>query len=157
MCSVIRQCGFDKSTIILIGHVYCPKTKCSCKLCVHKKSFQSLGRSDYQCPHYASVGQVRNMHFEDEKNSFFLSVGLGVYIFSRESKVSSRCYWRCVLSRWVLSQQRKMRISWLLCNNSEIHLRMWKVWSLLVGSQSSFYVTRARKDDKNRHNTFFLC
>ena len=50
-----------------------------------------------------------------------------------------------------------MLISWWLCNNSEIHLSLWKVWSLVVCSQKSFYVTRAREDDKNRQNTFFLC
>ena len=60
------------------------------------------------------------------------------------------------MSWQVLFQQREMRISWWLCNNSEIHLRLWKVWSLVVSSQSSFYVTRARKDDKNRQNTLFL-
>ena len=49
-----------------------------------------------------------------------------------------------------------MRITWWSCNNSEIHLCLWKVWSLVVCSQSSFYVTRACKDDKNRQNTFFL-
>ena len=57
----------------------------------------------------------------------------------------------------VLSQQREMRISWRTCNNSEIHLWLWKVWSWVVCSQSSFYVTRTRKDDKNRQNTLFLC
>ena len=31
------------------------------------------------------------------------------------------------------------------------------MWSLVVCSQGSFYVTRAREDDKNRQNTFFLC
>ena len=50
-----------------------------------------------------------------------------------------------------------MRILCWLCNNSEIHLWLWKVSSLVVRSQSSFYVTRARKDDKNRQNTLFLC
>ena len=63
--------------------------------------------------------------------------------------------WRCVLSWQVLSQQREMRICWWLCNNSEIHLWLWKVWNLVVCSQSCFYVTRARKDDKNRQNTLF--
>ena len=77
--------------------------------------------------------------------------------FWRETKVNSRCCWRCVLSWQVLSQQREMRIYWWLCNNSEIQLWLWKVWSLVVCSQSSFHVTRARKDDKNRQNTFFLC
>ena len=50
-----------------------------------------------------------------------------------------------------------MRIYWRLCNNSEIHLWLWRVWSLVVCSEKSLYVTRARKDDKNRQNRFFLC
>ena len=54
-------------------------------------------------------------------------------------------------------EQREMRIYWRLYNNSEIHLRLWKVWSLVVCSQSSFFVKRARKDDTNRQNTLFLC
>ena len=49
-----------------------------------------------------------------------------------------------------------MRIDGRLYNNSEIHLWLWKVWSLVVCSESSFYVTTARKDDKNRQNTFIL-
>ena len=77
--------------------------------------------------------------------------------FSREPKISSRCYWRCLLSWQVFFQQREMRISWWLGSNSETHLCLWKVWNLVVCSQSSFYVTKARKDDKNRQNTFFLC
>ena len=76
--------------------------------------------------------------------------------FWRESKVSSICYWRCLLSWQVLFRQREMRISWRLRNNSEIHLCLWKVWNLVVCSRSSFYVTRARKYDKNRQNRFFL-
>ena len=30
--------------------MYCPNTNCSGKLCLHKKTFQSRGKSDYQCP-----------------------------------------------------------------------------------------------------------
>ena len=77
--------------------------------------------------------------------------------FWRESKTNSRCYWRCVLSRWVLPQQREVQILWWLCNNSEIHYWLWQLRSLVVCSQSSFHVTRARKDDKNRQKTLFLC
>ena len=61
------------------------------------------------------------------------------------------------MSWQILFQQREMRISWWLCNNSEIHLCLWKVWSLVVCLQSSFCVARARKDDKNRQNTYFFC
>ena len=82
MCSAFTPvCGYDNSTIILIGDVYCPNTKCLGKLCLHKKTFQSLGRNDYQCPQFASVCQVRNILFEDQTNFFLLSLGQGVYIF----------------------------------------------------------------------------
>ena len=76
--------------------------------------------------------------------------------FWREPKINSRCYWTCVLSRWIFSQQWEMRISWWFRNNSNIHLWLWKMWSLVVCSQSSFYVITTREDDKNRQNTFFL-
>ena len=46
---------------------------------MHKKTFQSLGRSEYHCPQCASVCQVRNTPFEDQTNSFFLSFSQGVY------------------------------------------------------------------------------
>ena len=53
------DCGYDNSTLILIGDMYCPKTKCLGKLCLQRKTFQSLGRSDYQYPPCESVCQVR--------------------------------------------------------------------------------------------------
>ena len=66
--------------------MYCPNTKCLGKLCLHKKTFQSLGKSKNQCPQCASVCQVRNIPFKDQTNSFFLSFGAGVYIFEESSK-----------------------------------------------------------------------
>ena len=51
----------------------------------------------------------------------------------------------------------RMQISWWLRNNSEIHLCLCKVWSLVVCSHCSIYVTVARNDDKSRQNTLFLC
>ena len=87
MCSAFNpDCGHDNSTIILIGEVSCPNTKCSGRLSLHKKTFQSLGRSDYQCPQGGSVCQVRDIPFEDQTNSFFLSLGQGVYIFEESPK-----------------------------------------------------------------------
>ena len=90
-----------------------------------------------------------------KENLFLVAWSRGLR-FWRETKISSRCYWRCLLSWQVLFQQKEMRISWWLCNNSEIHSCLWKMWSLVVCSQSSFFVTRARKNDKNRQNTFFF-
>ena len=85
MCSV-TDCRYDNSAIILIGEVDCPNIKCLCKLCLHKKTFESLGGSNYQCLQCASVCQVRNIPSEDQRNSFFLSLGPGVYIFEETSK-----------------------------------------------------------------------
>ena len=84
MCST--DCAYDDSTINLIGAVYCPNTKCSGRICLHKNTFQSLGRSDYQCPQCGSVCQVRNIFFEEQINSFFLSLGQGVYNFEERPK-----------------------------------------------------------------------
>ena len=87
MCSASTpDCGYDNSTIILNGDVYCPNTKCLGKLCLHKNTFQSLGRSDYQCPQCASVCQVRKIPFQEQINSFFLSPGQGVHIFEESPK-----------------------------------------------------------------------
>ena len=87
MCSAINpDCGYDNSTIILVGDVYCPNTKCLGKLCLHKKTYQSLGRSDYQCPECASVFQVRNILSGEQTNSFFLSLAQGVYVFEETPK-----------------------------------------------------------------------
>ena len=87
MCSAFTaDCRYDDSSIFLIGDVFCPNTKCLGKLCLHKKTFQSLGRGDYQCPQYGSVCQVRNILFEDQTNSFFLSLGQRVYIFEENPK-----------------------------------------------------------------------
>ena len=53
---------------------------------VRVKTFRSLGRSDYQCQQCASVCQVRNIPFEDQTNSFFLSLGQGVDISEETPK-----------------------------------------------------------------------
>ena len=127
--------------------MYCPNTECSGKLCLHKKTFQILGRSGYQCPQCASVCQVRNIPFDDQINSLLLSCGRGVHTFE-ESPKSIEDVIGDVYCSGKYSFNRGMRISWRLSNNSEIHLWLWKVWSLVVCSQSSFYVTRARKDNK---------
>ena len=66
--------------------VYCPNTKCLDKHCLQKKTFQPLGRSDNQYPQCGSVCQLRKILFEDQTNSFFLSLGQGVYIFEENPK-----------------------------------------------------------------------
>ena len=87
MCSAFTpDCAYVNSANTIIGDVYCPNTECLGKLCLHKKTFQSLGRSDYQCPQCASVCQVRNILFEDQTNCFFLSFGPGGYIFEENPK-----------------------------------------------------------------------
>ena len=87
MCSAFTPgCWYGNSIITLIGDVSCPNTKCSGRLCLHKKTFQSFGTSEYQCPQCVSVCQVRKIPFEDQTNSFFLSLGQGVYIFEESPK-----------------------------------------------------------------------
>ena len=87
MCSAFTpDCGYDNSTIILIGDVFCTNTKCLGKVCLHKKTFHPLGRSDCQCSQCGSVCQVHSIPFEDQTNSSFWSRGQGVYIFEKSPK-----------------------------------------------------------------------
>ena len=84
MCSAFTpDCVCDNGTIIVIGDVYCPNTKCLGKLCLHKKTFQPLGRSDYQCPQCESVCQVRNTPFGDQTIYFFCRLVKGFTFFKR--------------------------------------------------------------------------
>ena len=86
-CSTFTpDCGYDNSTIILIGDVYCPNTRCLGNLCLHKKTFETLSSNDYQCPQCGPVCQVRNIPFEEQTKSFFLSLGQGVYVFEETPK-----------------------------------------------------------------------
>ena len=108
MCST--DCGYDNSAIIIIGDVCCPNTKCLGKLCLHKKTFQSLGTSDYQCPQCASVCQVRNIPFEDQTNSFFLSFGAGVTVLKREPNQFKMLSEMCFVLASIVSTQRSGNI-----------------------------------------------
>ena len=84
MCSAFTQdCGYDDSTIIFIGDVYCPKTNCLGKLCLHKKTFQSLGRSDYQCAQCGSVCQVRNIPLKIKQIPFSFRLVKGFTFLKR--------------------------------------------------------------------------
>ena len=65
------DCRYNNSFNGLIGNVFCPKTMCLNKLCVHKKTFASLNRGDYQCFQCGSRSQMRNIPFEEPANSFF--------------------------------------------------------------------------------------
>ena len=122
MCSAFTpDCGYDNSTIILTGDVYCPNTKCLGKLCLHKKTLQSLGRSDYQSPQCASLCQVRNIPFEDQINSFFLSLGPGVYIFEESRKPYQVAIGDGYCPGEYCLNREKRKTYWWLCNNSEIH------------------------------------
>ena len=59
---------------------------CSNKLCVHKKTFLYLDRSDYQCPPSESMCQVRNIPFDEQTGSFFSEFRERIYFFKETKK-----------------------------------------------------------------------
>ena len=136
--------------------MFCLNTKCSGKIWLLKYSFQSLGRGDCQFPESASVCRVRKKFLKIKQMPFFDILPKGI-LFWRDYRINSRCFWRRLLSWQILFHHTELRISWRLCNNSEIHSWLWKVWSLVKCSHGSFHVTKAGKDDENTLNNFFLC
>ena len=90
-------------------------------------------------------------------NKFLLLVAWSKALrFWREPKINSRSYWRCVLSCQVLVQQRERQVSWRLCNNSEIHLWFWKLWSWLFVHKVPFMLQEHVKTRKTDETRFFF-
>ena len=107
----IRDCGYDNSTNNLIGNVYCPNTKCSSRLCLHKKTFQSLGRSDYHCPPMrVCVPGAQNFLLKFKENPFFLSVGQGVYIFERAQNQLKMLLEMCIVLASIVPTEKKTKL-----------------------------------------------
>ena len=153
LCSAFTpDCGYDNSTIILIGDVYCPNTNCLGELCLHKETFESLGRSDYQCPQCGYLCQVRKISFEEQTIYFFLSLGQGVYVFEeipksiREVIGDAYCPGEFCLNR----EKCESIGGYVTTPRSIFGCGECGAW-LFVHK-----VTRTRKDDKNRQNTLFL-
>ena len=111
MCSAFTpNCGYDNSAIVLIGDVYCPNTKCLGKLCLNKKFFQPLGRSDYQCPQCRSVCQVRNISFEVQRNSFFCRLKQGFTSLKRVQSQLKMLLEMCIVPVSIVSTKRNANL-----------------------------------------------
>ena len=95
------------------------------------------------------VPGAQYLFWRSKKFFFPVAWARGLHFWSNSS-FSWRCYWRCVLS-WP-----EMRMSWRSCNNSKIHLCLWKVWSLLVCSQSSFTLQDHVRTTKTDETHFFF-
>ena len=69
---------------------------CSDILCMHKKTFQSLDKSDYQCPQCESMYQVRNIAFEQQTNSIFFEVWSRDLYFRRRKSQFKMLFEMCI-------------------------------------------------------------
>ena len=162
MCSAFTpDCGFDNSTNVLIGDVSCPNTKCSGRPCLHKKRLLNLSAEAIINDRIARLCARCAIFFLKIKEipsprdfTFLMAKGL---TFLKRAQTQFKILLEMSISWQVLFQQIEMRIPCWFCNNSKIHLCLWKKWSLVFCSQSSVYDTGARKDDKNRQKTLFLC
>ena len=110
--------GIGIALLFPLGDVYCPYTKYSGKLCLHKEAFQSLGRSVYQCPQGASACRVRDISFEEQTSSFFSSFGQEVHILEENSVSIQDVIGALFCAGKYCSNRQKMRMSWRLCNNA---------------------------------------
>ena len=77
------DCWYNTNSIKLMGNVRCSNEICSGILCVLKKIFRSLSRSNYQCPHCTSTRQLRNISNEEQLSSLSWSVTDGFLFLKR--------------------------------------------------------------------------
>ena len=102
MCSTLTfDWRYDNINSIFCENVHYSKEMCSGKLCVHKKTFQSLRTSDYQCLQCTSWCQVRNIPLEEQTNSVFLKCDSGLHFLKRH-KNQYNFFWKILLSWKVL-------------------------------------------------------
>ena len=156
MCRAFTpDCGYGNSTIILIGDVFCPNKKCLGKVCLHKKLFNLLAEAIINVRNVGLCARFAIFLLKIKKIPFSCRLVKGFTFLSRAQNQFKMLLEMSFVLAIIVPTENLLRIYWRLCNNSEIHLWLWKVLCLVVCSQSSFYVTRAPKDDKNRQNTFF--
>ena len=157
MCSAITpDCGYDNGTIVLIGDVYCPNTKCLGKLCPHKRLFSLLAEAIINVRIVGLCFRCTIFLLKIKQIPFSCRLVKGFTFLKGVQKQFKMFLEMSIVLASIVPTERNVNLV-VVFNNSEIHLCLWKVWSLVVCLQSSFYVTRARKDNRNRQNTFFLC
>ena len=106
MCSAFTpDYGYDNSTIILFGDVYCPNTKCSGKLCLPKDFSISRQKRLSMSAMRVCVSGAQHSFWRSKKILLLVAWARGLH-FWKEIKINSRCYWRCVLSCQELNKQK---------------------------------------------------
>ena len=76
------------------------------KFACTKKTFQSLGRSEYQCPQCTSVFQKRNFPFEDQTNSFSSPLVKGLSFLKRLQNQFNRLLEMCIVLASIVSTEK---------------------------------------------------
>ena len=78
--------GMTKALLIFLGTCFVQIKAVFDLLHVHKTTFQTLGRRNYQSLHCSSTCQLRNIPAEQQTFSFFLMFGQGIHIFEETQK-----------------------------------------------------------------------
>ena len=138
-CSAFTpRCGCDNSTNTLIGDVFFQLHSLRVNFAwQNKKTFESLHRSDYHSPQWASLGKVRKFFLRIKQIPFFRRLTMEFTFLNRVQNQFKTLLEMSIFLASILSRKEKW-ISWQLCNNSGMALWSWKKWSLASFSQSSF-------------------
>ena len=110
MCSAFTpDCGYDNSTIFLIGDVYCPNTRCLGELCLHKKTFNLSAeaiinaRNARLCVKFATF-------IEDQTNSFSCRLVLGFTFLKRIQNQFKMSLEMCIVPVSFVSTERNANL-----------------------------------------------
>ena len=113
LCSAFAPiCGNDNITSNPLGDVFCPNTKCSGKLCLHKKILNLSAEAIINVRNARLYVLGAQYSFWKSNKFLFLDVWRRDLQFRRGAKMISICYWRCVWSKmpkrkvcWPFNQQ----------------------------------------------------
>ena len=111
LCSAFTtDFGYDNSTIILIGDVYCPNRKCSGKLCLHKTLF-NLSAEAISNDHNARLCvRCAIFHLKIKQNPFSCRLVKGFTFLKRLQNQFKMLLEKCIVLTSIVSKERSANL-----------------------------------------------
>ena len=157
MCSAFTpDCGYDNSTIFLIGDVYCPNTKCSGKLCVQKRLLNLWAEAIINFRNSCLCARCAIFHLRIKRVPFLCQFVKGFTFLKRVQSQFKMLLERCIVPVSIVSTDRKAN---LLAVINQLRDPFMVVESVEHGCLFTkfLYNTRTRKGHKTIQKTSFLC
>ena len=111
MCSAFTPgCGYDNSTIFLIGDVYCPNAKCLGKLCLRKILFNLSAEAIINSRNARLCVKFAIFHLKIKQSLFYCRLVLGFTFLKRIQSQFKLSLEMCIVPASIVSTKRNANL-----------------------------------------------